>query len=69
LGCIDPSTLELVRAIYLRLIGGSADLFQSGRGGTQYAWGSAAVIAPLIIGIALLVFFMFYEWKVAVLPL
>ncbi|KAJ9099214.1 hypothetical protein QFC21_004094 [Naganishia friedmannii] len=38
-------------------------------GGTQYAWDSAAVIAPLIIGIALLVFFMLYEWKIAVLPL
>lgn len=39
------------------------------RGGTQYAWDSAAVIAPLVIGIVLLVVFMLFEWKIALLPL
>ncbi|WWC58666.1 uncharacterized protein I303_101210 [Kwoniella dejecticola CBS 10117] len=38
-------------------------------GGSQYAWSSAAVIAPLIIGLALLGVFLFVEWKVVSLPL
>lgn len=38
------------------------------RGGTQYEWDSPAVIAPLVIGAVLLVAFIMYEWKVAVLP-
>ncbi|WVR05959.1 hypothetical protein IAU60_002986 [Kwoniella sp. DSM 27419] len=38
-------------------------------GGSQYAWDSAAVIAPLIIGFAVLGVFLFVEWKVVSLPL
>ncbi|WRT64234.1 uncharacterized protein IL334_001163 [Kwoniella shivajii] len=38
-------------------------------GGSQYSWSSAAVLAPLLIGIALLVAFIIVEWKVVSLPL
>lgn len=38
-------------------------------GGTQYAWDSAGVLAPLLIGVALLGAFLLVEWKYAVLPL
>ncbi|WWC66326.1 uncharacterized protein I206_100227 [Kwoniella pini CBS 10737] len=38
-------------------------------GGSQYSWSSAAVIAPLIIGLFLLGVFLFVEWKVVSLPL
>lgn len=38
-------------------------------GGTQYAWDSAGVLAPLLIGIALLGVFIFVEWKLVALPL
>lgn len=37
--------------------------------GTTYSWTSAAVLAPLIIGIALLVVFIIVEAKVVPLPL
>ena len=37
--------------------------------GNQYPWASAAVLAPLLIGFALLVVFLFVEWKVVLLPL
>jgi hypothetical protein len=37
--------------------------------GTQYAWDSAAVLAPLIIGLALLAVFLYVEAKVVKLPL
>lgn len=30
----------------------------------QYAWASAGVLAPLLIGFAFLIAFSFYEWKV-----
>jgi hypothetical protein len=39
------------------------------RGGTQYAWDSAGVLAPLIIGVFLLGLFIFVEWKIVPLPL
>lgn len=38
-------------------------------GGSQYAWSSAGVLAPLLIGIALLGLFIFVEWKLVSLPL
>ncbi|WWC99793.1 hypothetical protein V866_006700 [Kwoniella sp. B9012] len=38
-------------------------------GGSQYAWSSAAVLAPLLIGLALLGVFLIVEWKVVSLPL
>jgi MFS family permease len=38
-------------------------------GGYQYSWGSAHVLAPLIIGIALVVAFCLYEWKIARYPM
>lgn len=38
-------------------------------GGVQYAWDSAAVLAPLIIGIVLLIVFIVVEAKVMSLPL
>ncbi|WVF70528.1 hypothetical protein IAT40_005319 [Kwoniella sp. CBS 6097] len=38
-------------------------------GGSQYAWDSAAVLAPLIIGLAILGVFLFVEAKVVSLPL
>ncbi|KAJ5907415.1 hypothetical protein N7495_000097 [Penicillium taxi] len=38
-------------------------------GGTQYAWNSAAVIAPLVIGIVSLGVFILVEIKIAALPL
>ncbi|WVW82409.1 hypothetical protein I302_104416 [Kwoniella bestiolae CBS 10118] len=38
-------------------------------GGSQYAWDSAAVLAPLLIGVALLGVFLIVEWKVVSLPL
>jgi hypothetical protein len=37
--------------------------------GNQYPWVSAAVLAPIIIGLALLGVFLFVEWKVVRLPL
>ncbi|WVO13016.1 hypothetical protein L204_100625 [Cryptococcus depauperatus] len=37
--------------------------------GSQYAWDSAAVLAPLLIGIALLGLFLFVEAKLVSLPL
>ncbi|WWD17805.1 hypothetical protein CI109_102247 [Kwoniella shandongensis] len=37
--------------------------------GSQYSWSSAAVLAPLIIGLALLGIFIFVEAKVVSLPL
>jgi len=37
--------------------------------GTQYPWASAAVLAPILIGLALLALFMFVEWRLVVLPL
>ncbi|KAI3030180.1 transcriptional regulator family: Fungal Specific TF [Aspergillus niger] len=37
--------------------------------GTQYSWTSAAVIAPLLLGVALIGVFLFVEFKVARLPL
>ncbi|KAJ7435210.1 iron permease [Mycena galericulata] len=37
-------------------------------GGTRYPWGSAQVLAPLIIGLALIVIFIIYEAKVPVSP-
>lgn len=39
------------------------------RGGTKYAWDSAGVLAPLILGVALLVAFLVVEIKVAALPI
>lgn len=39
------------------------------RGGTKYAWDSAGVLAPLILGVALLVAFLVVEIKVAPLPI
>lgn len=39
------------------------------RAGTQYSWTSAAVIAPLLLGVALIGVFLFVEFKVARLPL
>ncbi|OCF31076.1 tetracycline efflux protein [Kwoniella heveanensis BCC8398] len=38
-------------------------------GGSQYAWDSAAVLAPLIIGVAILGVFLYVEAKVVSLPL
>ncbi|KAJ5113693.1 hypothetical protein N7456_002227 [Penicillium angulare] len=38
-------------------------------GGTKYAWSSAGVIAPLVIGFAFLVIFIVVEMKFAALPL
>ncbi|TXT11261.1 hypothetical protein VHUM_02012 [Vanrija humicola] len=38
-------------------------------GGTQYAWSSAAVIAPLVLGGLLLILFIFVEAKLVPLPL
>ncbi|GLA74677.1 hypothetical protein AtubIFM55763_005923 [Aspergillus tubingensis] len=37
--------------------------------GTQYPWTSAAVLAPLLLGVALVGVFLFVEFKVARLPL
>ncbi|GLA46667.1 hypothetical protein AnigIFM63604_011268 [Aspergillus niger] len=37
--------------------------------GTQYPWTSAAVLAPLLLGVALIGLFLFVEFKVARLPL
>ncbi|GKZ85173.1 hypothetical protein AnigIFM56816_010939 [Aspergillus niger] len=37
--------------------------------GTQYPWTSAAVLAPLLLGVALIGVFLFVEFKVARLPL
>lgn len=37
--------------------------------GNQYPWASAAVLAPLIIGLALLALFLLVEWKLVSLPL
>jgi MFS family permease len=37
--------------------------------GNQYPWASAAVLAPLIIGLALLGVFLVVEWKLVPLPL
>lgn len=39
------------------------------RGGTTYPWDSAGVLAPLIVGLALLSLFIFVEWKLVPLPL
>lgn len=39
------------------------------RGGTQYAWGSAGVIAPLVIGVILLGVFIWVEIKLVPLPM
>jgi hypothetical protein len=39
------------------------------RGGTTYPWDSAGVLAPLIVGLALLGLFIFVEWKLVPLPL
>ncbi|KAJ2079587.1 hypothetical protein H4R24_003682 [Coemansia sp. RSA 988] len=33
-----------------------------------YGWGSAQVIAPLVIGVVALIFFVFYEYKLATYP-
>jgi len=38
-------------------------------GGYQYKWGSAHVLAPLILGIAMFVAFCVYEWKFAKYPM
>ncbi|KAL8965103.1 MAG: hypothetical protein Q9183_004028 [Haloplaca sp. 2 TL-2023] len=38
-------------------------------GGYQYPWGSAHVLAPLLIGVALLVTFCVWEWKFAKYPM
>jgi hypothetical protein len=38
-------------------------------GGSQYKWGSAHVVAPMIIGIILLIAFCIYEVKVAKYPI
>lgn len=38
-------------------------------GGTMYSWSSAAVIAPLVIGIVLAFVFIFVEMKLVPLPL
>lgn len=38
-------------------------------GGYQYPWGSAHVLAPMIIGLALFVAFCIYEWKFAPYPM
>ncbi|KAJ2654486.1 hypothetical protein IW148_006357 [Coemansia sp. RSA 1199] len=35
---------------------------------TTYGWGSARVIAPLVIGVVALVFFVYYEYKLAWFP-
>jgi hypothetical protein len=37
--------------------------------GSTYLWQSSHVLAPLIIGIAVLVFFGLYEWRVPRLPI
>jgi MFS family permease len=37
--------------------------------GNEYPWASAAVLAPLIIGLALLGVFLLVEWKLVALPL
>ena len=37
-------------------------------GGIRFPWGSAQVLAPLLIGLALLAFFLFYERKFAKEP-
>lgn len=68
-GNLDPHRVIVVRIalgfnevrINLKLI--------SYRGGTSYAWNSAGVLAPLIIGIVLLGVFIYVEMKVATLPL
>jgi hypothetical protein len=39
------------------------------RGGTQYAWSSAKVIAPLVLGVVLLGAFIYVEIRVTVLPI
>jgi MFS family permease len=46
-------------------------LFMAGLqwGGYQYEWGTAHVLAPLIIGLALFIVFCFYEWKFAPYPM
>lgn len=38
-------------------------------GGTMYAWSSAAVLAPLILGFAILGAFLYVEWKLVPLPI
>jgi MFS family permease len=38
-------------------------------GGYQYGWGTAHVLAPLIIGIFLFLAFIIYEWKFAKFPM
>ncbi|KAH8084733.1 efflux pump antibiotic resistance protein [Filobasidium floriforme] len=38
-------------------------------GGTTYPWDSAGVLAPLLVGLALLGLFIFVEWKLVPLPL
>ncbi|KAF2675367.1 putative MFS drug efflux pump [Microthyrium microscopicum] len=38
-------------------------------GGYQYAWGSAHVVAPLVIGIVMCIAFAVYEWKFARYPM
>jgi hypothetical protein len=37
--------------------------------GSTYVWQSAQVLAPLVIGIAILGFFGLYEWRLAHLPI
>jgi len=38
-------------------------------GGYQYSWGSAHVVAPLVLGIVLFAAFIVYEWKFAKFPM
>ncbi|KAJ2378548.1 hypothetical protein IW150_000732 [Coemansia sp. RSA 2607] len=38
-------------------------------GGREHSWGSAQVVCPLVIGVALLAVFVVYEWKVPLVPI
>jgi len=71
---VGLSRMEIVKRI--DFVGGFLSiagliLFTAGVqwGGYQYSWGSAHVLAPLLIGIFLFAVFLLYEWKVAPYPM
>jgi hypothetical protein len=47
----------------------SAQLTCACRGGVTYPWSSAAVLAPLLIGIALFAVFLFWEARYPAFPI
>lgn len=67
--------IDLDSSIMVRLSNDQCCLFHAisgltrSRGGTKFAWDSAGVLAPLILGVALLIAFLVVEIKVAPLPI